>query len=222
MKVYELTKEVGAINKEVIAILKQNGYKISSHNQTLTDEMIECVRKNYSVSETKEQMETQKPIIQEKKKVEVYMPKRFDPEELIACRSVTPNKLNAIGVDGTTVYHWANYGDVDYVKYKDLQSWRTTDYIRKPYIIVENEDICYQWRKDMGDTYKLFIDVEYPEEFFDKSDSEFEKLLNDAPNNIKDVIKVTAMNMIHNENYPTIQKLNIIDEKLGTCLKEFI
>ena len=40
--------------------------------------------------------------------------------------------------------------------------------------------------------------------------------------NFKEVIKFTAMNMVRNENYPTLQKLTLVDEILGTCIKDFL
>ena len=224
MKVNELSKELGVTNKELITFLKDNGYKISSHMQTVNDEMIDLATEKL-VKETVEEetgdiKEDVTPVITKKEiKVET---KKFKPDDVIACRSVTPWKLNALGVDGRTVYHWEYFGDVDYLTYRDLQALRRSDFVTKPKFIIEDADLCYQWRRELGDTYKYFLGVEYPEEFFDLSDEDFEKLLKQAPDTIKEVIKVTAMNMIKNENYPTIQKLTLIDNILGTCLKEFI
>ena len=224
MKVNELSKELGVTNKELIDFLKKNGYKVSSHMQSVTDEMIDLARENLIATKVEE--ETEKDIdniIPQKEKPEVKVEtKTFKPDDVIPCRSVTPWKLNALGVDRRTVYHWEYYGDVDYLTYRDLQALRRTNYITKPKILIEDPDLCYQWRRELGDTYKYFLGVEYPEEFFDLSDNDFEKLLKQAPDTVKEVIKVTAMNMIKNENYPTIQKLTLIDNILGTCLKEFI
>lgn len=224
MKVNELSKELGVTNKELIDFLKKNGYKVSSHMQSVTDEMIDLARENLIATKVEE--ETEKDIdniIPKKEKPEVKIEtKTFKPDDVIPCRSVTPWKLNALGVDRRTVYHWEYYGDVDYLTYRDLQALRRTNYITKPKILIEDPDLCYQWRRELGDTYKYFLGVEYPEEFFDLSDNDFEKLLKQAPDTVKEVIKVTAMNMIKNENYPTIQKLTLIDNILGTCLKEFI
>ena len=224
MKVNELSKELDVTNKELITFLKDNGYKVSSHMQTVTDEMIDLATeklvKKTSEAETEDIKEDVTPVITKKEiKVET---KKFKPDDVIACRSVTPWKLNALGVDGRTVYHWEYFGDVDYLTYRDLQALRRSDFVTKPKFIIEDADLCYQWRRELGDTYKYFLGVEYPEEFFDLSDNEFEKLLKQAPDTIKEVIKVTAMNMIKNENYPTIQKLTLIDNILSTCLKEFI
>lgn len=230
MKVSELSKELNITNKELITFLKENGYKISSHMQTLTDEMIDLARKTFIVTKSEKEKNINENNEEEianissssnldNIKIET---KTFKPDDLIPCRSVTPWKLIALGVDKTTTYHWNYYGDVDYLTYKDIQALRRTSYITKPKILIEDADLCYQWRRELGDTYKYFLGVEYPEEFFDLSDEEFVNILKKAPDTLKEVIKVTAMSMIKNENYPTIQKLSLIDSILGTCLKDFI
>ena len=238
MKVNELSKELNVTNKEIITFLKENEYKISSHMQSLTDEMIDLVKKNFStnksikesnvnISNKKEEVINSKTIsktdseMNSKNTVKIET-KTFKSDDMIPCRSVTPWELIALGVDKTTIYHWNYFGDVDYVSYKDLQSLRRTSYITKPKILIEDADLCYQWRKELGDTYKYFLGVEYPEEFFDLSDDEFANILKNAPDVLKEVIKVTAMSMIKNENYPTIQKITLIDSILGTSLKDFI
>lgn len=232
MKVNDLSKQLNITNKELISFLKDKGYKVSSHMQTLTDEMIDLAIEHFEVKEkSKDESKDESDIASDdvvtsnsptsKKEIKIET-KTFKLDDVIPCRSVTPWKLNALGVDGRTVYHWEYFSDVDYLTYRDLQALRRTDYVTKPKFIIEDADLCYQWRRELGDTYKYFLGVEYPEEFFDLPDSEFEKILKKAPDTVKEVIKVTAMNMIKNENYPTIQKLSLIDNILGTCLKEFI
>lgn len=225
MKVYELSKELNITNKDLITFLKDNGFKISSHQQSLTDEMIELAKKNFenipSVENEKEKdIKTDNSV--KTSDIIISQEKTFKPDDLIPCRSVTPWKLIAVGIDKNTVYNWSGYGDVDYVSYKDLQMLRRKELITKPKVIIEDADLCYQWRRELGDTYKYFLNVEYPEEFFDLPDSKFRDLLASAPDVVKEVIKTTAMNMVRNENYPTVQKLSIIDEILGTCLKDFL
>lgn len=226
MKINELSNELSITNKELITFLKEHGFKASSHMQTATDEMIDLAREHFNtkskivVEDTDEEDE---PVLTKTvKKPEAYVPKVFKPDDRISCRSVTPWKLVEIGVDRTTVYNWSGFGDVDYVTYKDLQALRKKDIIKKTKIIIEDADLCYQWSRELGETYKYFLDVEYPEEFFDLTDDKFRKLLSNAPDVVKDVIKYTAMNMVRNENYPTVQKLSIMDEILGTCIKDFL
>lgn len=229
MKVMELTKELNAENnKEMIDFFKNNGYKVSSHLQNLTDEQIQFAKDNFvPVKKTEEKKETSpEEIFGEVKEIDNTIQekptKTFAPDDMIPCRSVTPWEVIAVGVDKQTVYHWGGYGDVDYVKFRDLQNLRRTAYITDPMIIIEDADLCKQWSRELGNAYKYFLNVEYPEEFFDLDDSKFEKLLTQAPDVFKEIIKTTAVNMIRNENYPTVQKINLIDNILGTCLKELL
>lgn len=232
MKVYELSKQIGVKNKEVITFLKEKGFNISSHMQDLTEEMITLVEENikpepevsitsevFSDVINKEEIETKV-----EKDIDELIPevKHFAMDDLIPCKSVTPWELNALGSDRKTVYHWSGYGDIDYIKYSDLQSMRRKDLLKAPKVIIEDASLCYQWRRELGDTYKHFLNVQYPEEFFDLPDAKFERLLKQAPNTLKEVIRVTAINMIKNENFPTVQKLRIVDDILNTCLVEFL
>lgn len=230
MKVNDLSKELQVTNKELIDFLKAHNFKVSSHLQNVTDEMIELAKANLVSTKTSASDESVSDIINNisknkttNKEIEPEREiKKFALDDMIMCRSVTPWKLIAVGVDRNTVYNWNGFGDVDYLSFRDLQALRRTEYITKPKIIIEDPDLCYQWRRELGDTYKYFLGVEYPEEFFDLPDDKFEKLLKDAPDVIKEVIKTTAISMIRAENYPSIQKLTLIDLILGTCLKEFI
>lgn len=226
MKINDLSNELNVTNKELIDFLKSNNYKVSSHLQNATDEMIDLARNNLKPTK-KEVADEEKVDVRKNKNINKELEperevKRFSPDDIIVCRSVTPWNLIAVGVDRNTVYHWSGFGDVDYVTYRDLQALRRTEYVTKPKIIIEDADLCYQWRRELGDTYKYFLDVEYPEEFFDLPDTKFEDLLKNAPDVIKEVVKATAISMIRAENYPSIQKLTLIDLVLGTCLKEFI
>ena len=48
MKIYELSKELGKSNKELIAILNEKGMDVKSHFSSITDEQVESVRKMFS------------------------------------------------------------------------------------------------------------------------------------------------------------------------------
>ena len=223
MIVNDLSKELGVKNKDLITFLKENGFNISSHMQTLTNEMIDLAKSQMVIPVVEEAL-VKEDVVESKKNIDEEIPeiKKYDMDDLIPCRSVTPWELITVGTDKNKVYHWSGYGDVDYVRYGDLQSLRRKNIIKAPKIIIEDVSLCYQWRRELGDTYKHFLKVEYPEEFFDLPDAKFETLLKEAPDTLKEVIKVTAVNMIKNENYPSIMKLILIDNILGTCLKEFL
>lgn len=221
MKILDLAKELNITTKELIGYFRDNDFKVSSHMQKITDEMINMAREHFKV------VEPVPEAVVEKEKESKLLPvqkstKTFQPDETIPCRSVTPWRLNMDGVDKSTVYHWESFGDIEEVKYRDLQAKRRTDLITKPKIVIMDMDLYSQWSRELGDSYKYFEGIDYPEEYFDKSDEEFIDILKNAPNYVKEVIKVTAVSMIRNENYPSVNKLKYIDDILGTCIKDFI
>ena len=221
MKIFELSQELNVTNKETITFLKEHGYSVSSHMQNATDEMVDLARKELKSTKTNETVKNNKETQTIVKPI-TRSTKIFKADDEIICKSVTPWKLTAVGVDKNTVYHWEYFGDVDYVKYRDLQAMRRTEYITKPNIIIMDEDLRSQWSRELGDVYKYFDDIDYPEEYFDKSDDEFSDILKNAPHFVTDIIKTTAVTMVRNENYPSLNKIKLVDDILGTCIKDFL
>ncbi len=224
MVVNDLSKELGVKNKDVIDFLKSKNFKISSHMQTVTDEMIEMAKANFAVVSNDDAPKKEKKVEKASapKRVPPKVVKKFAPDDQIPCKSLVPWKLLTVGVDKTTTYSWPGYGHVEYVAYKDLQAMRRSDIVKDALIMVEDPDICEQWKHDLGSVYDKYLGVEYPEEFFDLDDDKFEEILKNAPDVFKNVIKYTAMDMIRNENYPPLQKIVAIDRILGTGIKEFL
>ena len=229
MKILDLAKSLNIECKVLIDYLKSNDFEVKSHMQKETDEMIELATKHFEELNKKPNTKEEKKEIktndaETKKDINTYVSagKKYDPTELIPCKSVTPCKLVLVGVDRTTVYHWNHFGDVDYVTYRDLQSWRRNESITAPLILIEDPELCYQWRNDLKNAYENYLGIEYPEEFFELPDDVFAEKLRNANKTFKEVIKITAMNMINSTNYPSIQKLTLIDDILGTCIKDFI
>ncbi len=228
MIINDLSKELGVSNKEVISYLKSEGFKASSHMQTATDEMVDKARERFSKQEvdadsTVETMKESDVVEDHKDRSPVQKPARkIALDEYITCKSVTPWKLVDVSVDKNVVYVWDHFGAEEDVMYRDLQAWRKKDIITAPQIIIEDDDIREAWKQDMTDTYKLLIGVEYPEELFDMDDAKFEEMLRTCSPTIKEIIKVTAISMIHNENYPSLSKILAIDEVLNTDLRDFL
>ena len=223
MIINELSKQLGVKNKELIDFLKSKGFKVSSHMQTLTDEMIDTVESEFVKQPEKVEEKKTAPVKKTTRKpVPTKNVKKFAPDDQIPCRSLVPWKLVDVSVDKNTIYSWSGYGDIEYVSYRDLQAMRRRSMVKDARIMIEDPDICEQWKHDLGDLYNKYLGVEYPEEFFDLSDEKFEAMLKDAPDVFKEVIKYTALDMIRNENYPSLRKISIIDNLLGTGLKEFI
>jgi hypothetical protein len=165
MKVYELAKELGITPKELISFLRENGYKVSSHMQKLDDDAIDFTNNNFvKVNNTPTDNKAVTTSENESAKPQpVKIHKTFNPNDEIPCKSVTPWKLTAVGVDKNTVYHWEYFGDIEYIKYRDLQALRRTEYVTKPSFIIMDEDLVEQWKRELGDRYKYFKSIDYPE-----------------------------------------------------------
>ena len=56
-RVYELAKELGVENKELIARLEKMGISVKTHSSTLEDSEVERVKKEYLAAETHEMVE---------------------------------------------------------------------------------------------------------------------------------------------------------------------
>ena len=59
MKIYELSKELGKSNKELIAILNEKGMDVKSHFSSITDEQVESVRKMFSEGSKSEETKSE-------------------------------------------------------------------------------------------------------------------------------------------------------------------
>lgn len=230
MKILDLAKSLDIECKVLIDYLKKEGFEVKSHMQKANDKMVESATKHFEALK-----KSAKPEVAEEKKVSddeakaskditsyISTGKKYEPTDMIPCKSVTPCELVLVGVDKHTVYHWNYFGDVDYVSYRDLQSWRRNESVTAPLILIEDPELCYQWRNDLKNSYENYLGIEYPEEFFELPDEVFADKLRKANATFKDVIKITAVNMINSTNYPSIQKLTLIDDILGTCIKDFI
>lgn len=223
MKIFEISQELGVTNKDMISFLKEQNFEAKSHMQNASEDMIKAARDHFKKGESSVAKETKsKRTNTPKEEMKTSSNRRIDPDEMIPVKSITPWKVVETSADRSVVYRWGGFGDIEYVPYKDLMSWRRRPIIKEGLVMIEDPDICFQWRREIGDLYKYFLKVEYPEEFFELSDDKFRELLTKAPDTIKEVIKYTAMNMIHNTNYPSVQKVSIIDELLNTCIKDFL
>ena len=75
MKIYELSKELGKSNKELIAILNEKGMDVKSHFSSITDEQAESVRKMFSEgSKSEESKSDSKSEPHKKKYTAVFRP----------------------------------------------------------------------------------------------------------------------------------------------------
>ena len=149
--------------------------------------------------------------------------RKFAPDDLIVCRSITFGELLLTGKKSKLLYSWANYGDTTEVEYQDLQALKSTrsSYLFKPRFIIEDEELVEQWGKDFGDIYKNIEDVD-AEDLLKLPVAQLRSKLKKASKGVQLAVKNIAGDKILNGSLDSLAKIKAIDEILGTDLKLYI
>ena len=148
---------------------------------------------------------------------------KHDPSELIPCRSVRFGELILIGPKTRMPYSWANEGDYRDVEYQDLVSWKAlhSRYLFEPMIIIEDEDICEEWKADLGALYDSLQQIDL-KEMFKLPHRQFVSQLKKLPDGMKSTVQNMAYAMIQDGTLYDLRTIKVIDEVLGTELKMMI
>ena len=147
--------------------------------------------------------------------------KKYSPNDLIECCSVTGGELILIGDKSKLQYTWADYGDTAWVEYQDLQALqsRRSGFLTKPRFIIEDEDLVEQWGSMLKPIYDK-INTQTIEDFFELPLNKFKAQLKIMPEGLKDAIKTKAVQMIQDEELYDIRKVREIDAAWGTDFVE--
>ena len=170
-----------------------------------------------------EEVTIEEPKVKEPKKVPVApkVNKKYAPNDLIECRSVTGGELILIGDKSKLQYTWADYGDTAWVEYQDLQALqsRRSGFLTKPRFIVEDTDLVEQWGSMLKPIYDK-INTQSIEDFFALPLNKFKAQLKVMPEGLKDAVKTRAVQMIQSEELYDIRKVREIDAAWGTDFVE--
>lgn len=167
------------------------------------------------ISEEMDVMVEEKPV---KKTV-----RKYAPDEMIVCRSVTFGELLLTGKKSKLLYSWANYGDTTEVEYQDLQALKSTrsTYLYRPRIVIEDEELVAQWGKDFADMYQKIEDVD-AEGVLKLPVAQLRAKLKKLPRGVQQAVKNIAGEKILNGSLDSVAKIRAIDEILGTNLMLYI
>lgn len=157
------------------------------------------------------------------KQPSVQAPRKFAPDDLITCRSVTYGELLLSAPKSKLLYSWSNYGDTTEVEFQDLQALRSTksSYLYRPRFVIEDEELVEQWSKDLKPLYDNIVDVDV-EELFKLPIGKFKTALKKAPKGVQQAVKNVAGDMIVNGTLDSVQKIKAIDEILNTDLMLYL
>lgn len=164
------------------------------------------------------EVKTEKP-----KKSLVKSVKKYAPNDMISCRSITYGELLLPGTKSKMLYTWANYGDRTDVEFQDLQALKSTKstYLFKPRFIIEDEELVEQWQNDLGKIYDDIIATDV-EALFKLPTAQLKAKLKKAPTGIQQAVKNIAGEKIMNGTLDSLAKIKAIDEILNTDLKLYI
>lgn len=169
-----------------------------------------------------EEVETEVKAVKPKKPA-VKETRRYAPNDMIPCRSITYGELLLPGTKSKLLYTWANYGDRTDVEFQDLQALKSTrsTYIFKPRFIIEDEELVEQWKNDLGKIYDDIIATDV-EAMFKLPTNQLKAKLKKAPTGIQQAVKNLAGEKIMNGTLDSLAKIKAIDEVLGSDLKLYI
>ena len=181
-----------------------------------------ATKKDVIVEET-EILEDAVVTKQESKKTSAKVARKYEPDELITCRSITYGELLLTGKKSKLLYTWANYGDTTEVEYQDLQALKSTksSYLYRPRFVIEDEELVEQWGKDFGDMYSTIESVD-AEDMLKLPVSQLKSKLKKAPKGVQVAVINLAGEKIINGSLDSLAKIKAIDEVLGTNLLLYI
>lgn len=171
-------------------------------------------KNNNSITETPESVKDEKAT----------EPRKFVPGDMIPCRCVRPNKVAFYSTKTDTRYEFGGYGDINDVDYSDLLKLKSSKspILYQPKILIEDEELRRQWARDLQSVSHEYEGIYETEELFEKTPNEFETFLRNASDGVKNLVKLSAANLIKEEKLTDLRLIRIIDDVLGTQYKEFV
>lgn len=174
-----------------------------------------------AVTRTKAAETTEVVQATETKKV----PKKYEAQDLIPCRSITQGLLLMPGKQSNILYRWDGYGDVQEVEYRDLYSLKSSRsrYIYDPAFIIEDEELVEDTRwKDVKTLYDNMYDSSDISAIINLTPAKFKSVLSQLPVGMKNAIKIEIATRINDGTFDSIKKIEAVDEICGTELKMLI
>ena len=147
-------------------------------------------------------------------------PKVYKEDDFILCRSITLGELIHIGMKSGIRYIFAGKDDTCEIEVRDLNALkaRKSDYLYKPYFVVDDEEFLSQPRwADIDAMYDQFRKEDI-EELLNEPIARFKALLSQVPDGYKKLVAEEVADRIHKDEFDSLQKIKAIDEICGTDL----
>lgn len=174
-----------------------------------TTRAIKTTKKTPAVSAVSKEAETTVEVTKEKRK--------FEPEELVSCVSVTPGELFMVGYKSHNLYTWADSDDVIGVEFRDLdyavKARKAT--VTEPYIVVDDEDFL-ALHPFLRDIYAGIYSINELKSILSLSPSQMERTIKALPEWAINSFKTVVSSMVDDGSLDSIKKIKILDDIFGT------
>jgi len=212
MKVYELAKETGIPNRELIAKMQEMGIDVKSHLNVISNEDADRVRDILSGVENKSQPEPVKP--------EKWKP---DLSRMIKIKNISPGYLiykskRQMGY----VVEWPMNGDINHLELGEFMNLKNTNrrFITTPWIrIVEDDEIEILEYANILKYFKGIIGIENVADILKLDFESFKVKFDNLPKGYKDTVAGHAAQMIKSGELDSIKIKNYIEQEMDTDLE---
>lgn len=149
--------------------------------------------------------------------VPVSNKKKFKPEDLIPCVSITPGEMFIIGKKSEKLYSFADIDDVVEIEFRDLDNMaRTKDsMMMKPRYIVQDEDFV-ALHPILDNIYSALNTTQDLKDILKLAPSKMVKVIESLPVGAKDALKTIAVTMIDEGTLDSVQRIKELDKIFGT------
>lgn len=143
--------------------------------------------------------------------------KKFSPDEMITCISITPGEMFYIGKKSQTLYTFANINDTVEIEFRDLDyAARAKDEMMyKPRFVIQNDSFV-KLHPALDTVYSNLHTTKELKDILKMSPKQMEKVILSLPEGAKEAIKTIAATMVDNGTLDSIQRVKIIDAIFGT------
>lgn len=159
-----------------------------------------------------------KPVVEEKVEP-VKEPRKFQQNDLILCRSVTPGGLIINGRSGQK-YFFSNVGDEAEIEFQDLFSLKNShsNFLYRPRIIIEDEELLENPRwQDLAKFYEEEVyGMEDVDEILNLSLDQFKSALERLPKGLLRQLQLVVSQRMEEGTFDSLTKLKAMDEYCGT------
>lgn len=160
--------------------------------------------------------------VAEAQKVKVApVEKKYNPEDMIVCRSLIPGELLLPGKNSEILYRWFGVGDTTTVEYRDLMALNASrsPYLYAPYFMIEDEELLSQPRwNSVKQTYDKLYAAQDMDGILDLPPAQLKQMLQKLPASYRKTLAIEVSSRIDAGTYDSINRIKVFDEVMGTDL----